>query len=315
MSGAASNPPIRIWCAFYRQITAQPLLRDYRSLLTDAERAQEQRFYFADDRHRYLVTRALVRTVLAEETGSAIAPEQWRFVADEHGRPRIANEDPGANVLSFNISHTKGLVILGVTKSRALGVDVENARDREPNLEIADRYFTGYEVEALSALPAPERSRRFFEYWTLKESYMKARGLGLAVPLHDFGFRWSSGSPLQLHIEARQQDRPERWMLWQVEIRDDYIAAVCAERGPHPDSDPVLLDVVPLRSRTQLACRPLRASPQAANPTLCASGNEVEVRKSGASPQAAKTTFFAAGNEVDVRKSGAADFCQIKKDS
>ena len=84
--------------------------------------------------------------------------------------------------LNFNISHTKSLVLLGVTSDGALGVDVENCRSREAPLKIAHQFFAPEELAELQALPRAQQHDRFFEYWTLKESYIKARGMGLSLP-------------------------------------------------------------------------------------------------------------------------------------
>src|SRR6266478_3881683 len=138
---------IHVWLAFYDEICDERLHSAYRELLDAAEREQEPRFYFARDRRRYLITRALVRTVLSRYV--SIHPKEWVFSANAYGRPEIANAQAKDACLSFNISHTHSLIVLGVTKSRPLGVDVENLRAREASIDIADRYFAPQEVAAL----------------------------------------------------------------------------------------------------------------------------------------------------------------------
>src|SRR5579872_2711510 len=181
------NTEVRLWFVFCREIQDEALLARYRTLLSEVERQQERRFYFPQDRHRYLLTRALVRTVLSRYL--PVLPQDWQFAADEHGRPHIVNSVPGVDDLSFNISHTREIVMLGVTKRSALGVDVEGANADTATVALADRYFSVAEAASLRALPQAAQSERFFDYWTLKESYIKARGLGLALPLQGFGFR------------------------------------------------------------------------------------------------------------------------------
>src|SRR5262245_19420794 len=173
MNGIISLTPaeIHLWLAFYDEINEEPLLSAYRELLDDAEKKQEPRFYFARDRRRYLMTRALVRTVLSRYVD--IQPGEWVFSANAHGRPGIANAYAQESCLSFNISHTHSLIVLGVTKRRTLGVDVENFHARAAAIDIADRYFAPQEAAALATVPQPEQQYRFFEYWTFKESYIK----------------------------------------------------------------------------------------------------------------------------------------------
>ena len=113
--------PIYLWCTFYSDLEDEALLREYRSLLSEAERQQELRCHFARDRRRYLVTRALVRTVLSRYT--AIAPSEWTFAVNDYGRPLIANTAWAARQISFNVSHTDSLIILAVAQGHELGVD------------------------------------------------------------------------------------------------------------------------------------------------------------------------------------------------
>src|SRR4051812_47398884 len=110
---------IDLWCVFFDEIDDPQLLDEYARLLTADERQQHGRFHFAADRHRYLVTRALVRTTLSRYV--AIAPEQWSFVADAYGRPAITNLEPMVARLSFNVSHTRSLAVLAVACDRQIG--------------------------------------------------------------------------------------------------------------------------------------------------------------------------------------------------
>src|SRR2546423_8752516 len=158
---------IHLWLAFYDEINDASLHSAYRELLNAAEKAQEPRFYFARDRQRYLITRALVRTVLSRYV--SIRPQEWIFSTNAYGRPEVVNAQARAEWLSFNISHTHSLIVLGVTKRRALGVDVENVRAREVSIDIADHYFAPPEVAALAAVPRHQQQDRFFPYSTLQE--------------------------------------------------------------------------------------------------------------------------------------------------
>src|SRR5437867_1617437 len=117
---------IHLWFVFYDEVTEERLHFAYRELLNAAEKEQEPRFYFERDRRRYLITRALVRTVLSRYV--SIRPTDWIFSTNAYGRPECANVQARTAGLSFNISHTHSLIVLGVTKDRALGVDVENCR-------------------------------------------------------------------------------------------------------------------------------------------------------------------------------------------
>jgi 4'-phosphopantetheinyl transferase len=218
---------IDIWCAFCASITDPALLERYRSLLTEAERSQEARFHFAADRHRYRITRALLRATLSRYAD--IPPERWAFVPNAHGRPAISNDCAEARAICFNLSHSRGLVVLAVCRGGELGIDTEDALARRPPLEIADRFFAPAEVASLRALPAEQQTERFFQYWTLKESYIKARGLGLSLPLDRFAFHFAAANRVQLTIDRQLQDEPGNWGFWQWWVRP---AHALAEGGP-----------------------------------------------------------------------------------
>lgn len=223
---------IHVWLAGYGQSVDASLHAAYRCLLNDSESAQEERFHFARDRQRYLVTRALVRTVLSQYAPS-IEPGEWVFSTNAFGRPHVVNA--AGRDLTFNISHTHGLVVLGVTKGRAIGVDAEHVTGRKASLEIAERFFAPVEVADLATVSPDERELRFFEYWTFKEAYIKARGIGLSLALDKFSFRYPDDETVVLAIDEEMADDPYRWQFWQLRPSADYLVAVCVERlGAEP---------------------------------------------------------------------------------
>ena len=273
MSGSAAGGPgvaesrliplppeeIHLWLAFYDEISDERLHAGYRDLLNAAEREQEPRFYFARDRRRYLVTRALVRTVLSRY--APVAPPTWAFSANAYGRPEIAN--PLAGDLIFNISHTHSLIVMGVTRGRALGVDVENVRARAVSIDIANHYFAPEEVDVLAAAPAHEQQDRFFEYWTFKESYIKARGMGLSLPLDKFSFHYPDDRAVGIAIHPDLADDPTRWQFWQLRPTPEYLVAICAERVGARPPRLIARRAIPMQSEEPFAFETQRVSEQA----------------------------------------------------
>jgi len=251
---------IDIHCTFCERLTDPALLGRYRQILTEEERGREARFYFEQDRHRYLITRALLRTTLSRYAD--IPPERWKFVTNTYGRPYISNKS--VTNLTFNLSHTRKLVVLAVARGCELGVDTEDTLTRTPPLEIADRFFASEEVTSLRALPPEQRMRRFFQYWTLKESYIKARGRGLSLPLDEFAFHFPGERQVSLTLQAKLQDAAENWRLWQWWVQraptsDDgaappqqHMLALCAQRVSDEVPQLVLREIVPLVSEAEL---------------------------------------------------------------
>jgi len=203
------------------------------------------------------VTRALVRTVLSRY--ASIGPEGWIFSTDEYGRPAIANQDTSCPNLTFHISHTQALIILGVTCNRDLGVDVENICAREASVDIADRYFATSEVSEIMALPQNRQQYRFFEYWTFKKSYINARGLGLSLPLDGFWFNLSAGKGIEFAAHPSVDDSPDNWHFWQFQPPPKCIVAVCAQQIAAQTSL-LVRRIVPMRSEELVCVEFLRAS-------------------------------------------------------
>jgi 4'-phosphopantetheinyl transferase len=249
---------IHLWLAFYDEIREERLHSAYRELLNVAEKEQELRFYFARDRHRYLITRALVRTVLSRYV--SIHPKEWIFSTNAYGRPDIVNAQAKDTCLVFNISHTRSLIVLGVTKDRALGVDVENFRAREASIDIADRYFAPQEVAVLTAAPLHEQQYLFFEYWTFKEAYIKARGMGLSLPLDKFSFHYPDDHAVEIAISPELADDSARWQFWQFQPTSEYLVAICAERVGAQCPSLIVRQAIPMLSEQAFAPEFLRVS-------------------------------------------------------
>ena len=203
---------VHLWYVFSDRLTDPALLAGYQALLSTEERARGQRFHFAKDRHQFLVTRVLARTTLSRYVG--VPPEAWSFVPNRYGRPEIAGPE-GAPPFRFNLSHTAGLVAIAVAWDREVGVDVENVERPGGYVELARRFFAPSEAAHVEALPAELQQESFFAYWTLKESYIKARGMGLALPLADFAFRLAPGQPPRIAFSGSIDDDASSWQFAQ----------------------------------------------------------------------------------------------------
>jgi 4'-phosphopantetheinyl transferase len=185
------------------------------SVLSADEQERSRRFRFAEHRDRWQIARGLLRLLLARYCGAA--PADFRFTYNAHGKPEV----PGGGV-HFNSSHSGEFVALAFTRAGAVGVDIEQMRDdmvrRE---EIARKYFAPGEQEQLNALPASRRARAFFDFWTRKEAFVKARGEGLFSGLDRF--ETLLAEPRILSINGAPA--AEWWMSALPEI-DGYAGAV-----------------------------------------------------------------------------------------
>ena len=152
------------------------------SLLSEEEIKRAEAFVFDADRDAFLATRALARVILGRYTRAS--PRRLEFVTSAAGKPELQAPllEPR---LRFNVSHTRTLVACAVVWDADVGVDVEALR--EVPTEIAERLFSPPEIEALRAMTPRQQQEGFLAFWTLKESFVKARGVGLSMPLNSFG--------------------------------------------------------------------------------------------------------------------------------
>jgi len=210
-------------------------LAHYDAWMTPDERERHARFRFPRDRDLFLITRTLVRSVLS--LYAPIEPQTWRFTIGAHGKPRV-DTSGGAPDVSFNLSNAHGMVVCAVSRHQALGVDVEDVMRSGETLGIADRFFSPREVTALRALPPARQRQRFFELWTLKESYIKARGLGLAIPLDQFSFELDDGPllglPIRIAFDARLGDDRARWRFASLRFSARHLVAIGVDTGGAP---------------------------------------------------------------------------------
>lgn len=196
-------------------------------LLTETERTRCLRFVRDVDRRTFVITRALVRRTLSEY--GPTPPLAWRFVTNAHDCPFVAPEQAGTPPIHFNVSHTDGLVALAITRGHRLGVDVERVT-RVVTEGVAERHFAAAEIRDLRALPPPRQARAFFEYWTLKEAYIKARGMGLALPLDAFAFALRPPQAPSITFAPGFDDLPARWQFWQAWPTPEHRLSLAIER-------------------------------------------------------------------------------------
>ena len=155
--------------------------------LSPDERKRIARLRFERDRHRFIVARGVLRELLGRYLG--ILPSQVRFAYNAFGKPELSPEFGSS--LRFNLSHSADLALIGITTDTRIGVDLEYIRPQPEYLEIARSFFSATEVDELNGLPSPLQTEAFLNCWTRKEAYVKARGMGLAIPATDRAEAWS----------------------------------------------------------------------------------------------------------------------------
>jgi 4'-phosphopantetheinyl transferase len=214
-----------VWYAWVDSC-ARSDLEAYESLLNAQERARLRRFPFPSLEREYLVTRALCRLTLSRY--APVAPADWTFIQNGYGRPEI--HPRFSTRLRFNLSNCRTLVACVVTAQADAGIDVENVDRPAELLSLADRHFCSEEVRLLQATPHAERLDRFLQLWTLKESYIKARGMGHTLPLEESSFDLS-GPHIRVCFAPALHVAPAGWQFALYRLGEQHRMAICIHNG------------------------------------------------------------------------------------
>lgn len=201
-------------------------LAELDALLSAGERQRAERFAFPHLRRRFVVARGALRTILGRYL--ELTPEAIRFRYAPRGKPALA--EPPESPLRFNLSHSHELAVCAVTLGREVGVDVEWVERAGLELErLAAAFFSPTERAVLAGLPESDRAVAFFDCWTRKEAYLKARGEGLAIPLAAFDVSLAPGAPAALLAGRGLAADVGRWRLHPLELGPGYRAALAVE--------------------------------------------------------------------------------------
>jgi 4'-phosphopantetheinyl transferase len=212
------------------------------SWLIPSERDRYGRFRRDEDRHMFLLGRVMARLVVGRAAG--VAPTAWQWREGARGRPEIASP---ATPLRFNIAHSAGLVVCALSMGREVGIDVEGLTRPPLDPALIPRYCAPEEAADIEAQPDGLWQRRFLTYWTLKEAYLKARGLGIALPLTDIAFSLGSDSARVVFRESLA-GTDDRWTFCLSQPTGDHLMAIAASSsdGVHPvfTIEPFALELV-----------------------------------------------------------------------
>ncbi|HWB73828.1 MAG TPA: 4'-phosphopantetheinyl transferase superfamily protein [Nannocystaceae bacterium] len=227
-----------LWLVRTERLHDPGLLARYADLLSPAEHERLGTLRGEHAKRQYLIARALIRTTLSRY--APIAPGCWQLTVNAHGRPEVV---PGQSRLDlrFNASHTTDLVCCAVTLGRSVGVDAELHELHSPVLALADRFLAPREANDVAARPPEQRLERFFRYWTLRESYVKALGVGLADAPTGVSFTLGEGDAVAIDGTSSQH-----WRCWQWRPTAMHTVSASAAFAPNEDVHVRVHDVIPL---------------------------------------------------------------------
>jgi len=220
---ALGRDAVHVWQLACGEPVEAPLMPERAAALCPEERARYDRFRFHTKKNEFLIGKLLTRWVLSRY--DARPPADWAFAEAARGKPSALD----AGDLRFNLSHTRGLLAVAVTRGHDVGVDVEQVARRDDG--VAERFFAPEEAAEVRAAPVPERDRLFARFWTLKEAYIKAHGDGLSIPLASF--RFELGDPVRIAFRDPDGGDPREWWFhWRDPSPEHALAVAVRSGGP-----------------------------------------------------------------------------------
>ncbi|MBD3308099.1 4'-phosphopantetheinyl transferase superfamily protein [candidate division KSB3 bacterium] len=216
---------VHVWRTSLRLPAAS--IQQLRKILAPDEIQRADRFRFAQDRQHFTVARGVLRQLLGRYLQRDPAQIQLQYNA--YGKPALAASERQP-ALKFNLSHSGELALYAFAYQREVGIDVEWRHRRVEQAEgIAARFFSAQECAALRTVPAQQQQEAFLNCWTRKEAYIKARGRGLSLPLHQFDVSLRPGEPARLLATRDDPNQAARWTMQALQPGAEYIAALVVE--------------------------------------------------------------------------------------
>ena len=193
------------------------------TLLSPEELERARSFVRYSDQLHFIESHVFLRRVLA--CYAMVDPAEIRFENGPWGKPRMSGLQ-GSRPVEFSLSHSHGVVLVGVAAGREIGVDVELVRRFDERETLARRFFAPREYRELCSLPEPARSSAFFHYWTRKEAVLKALGTGMSIPLDCFEVTLAATvQRIDFHGQATCASE---WSLIHLEPCEGAVGAVAA---------------------------------------------------------------------------------------
>ena len=215
---------VHIWRASLH--AEKSVLSTLQRLLSDEEVTKAKQFYFEKDRQHFIIAHGILRTLLSRYLN--IPPSLLSFNYNAYGKPALSSPFC-ERYLHFNLSHSHDMALYAFAYTRQIGVDIEYMRSDFNYEELARHSFSAREQATLSALPQALKQQAFFNCWTRKEAYIKARGTGLSLPLDLFDVSLQPGEPAMLLASREDPQETTRWSLQEFFPAPSYAGAVAVE--------------------------------------------------------------------------------------
>jgi len=201
------------------------VLSHYLGFLSSAEKLRYDQYHPKAAR-LFLISRVLVKTVLADKLG--ISPYEVNIQLHSNGKPFVQ----GSKAVYFNLTHSADVIILAVTEEGEIGIDVERV-DHEFDWTRVDSVLDLSEIEWIkeNELTDPfSVFQRFFQIWTLKESYIKCTGHGMSSHLKKLNFHVLS-EHIQFFDTTKDTQDTEQYYFESYIYDCNFIFSICLQQS------------------------------------------------------------------------------------
>ena len=184
------------------------------------------RFHFERDQKRFIVARGILRKILGNYLGEN--PTDIRFEYTSFGKPTLA-PGSGNDNFCFNLSHSYTCALYAITRGKKIGIDIERICNDVALGQIAQKFFSQNEISLLEKINKNKRPELFFQYWTRKEAFVKARGEGISFPMEQCDVSLIKGSLLSPIILLGENKESSCWYVRDLFPGHGYTAAIAVE--------------------------------------------------------------------------------------
>ncbi len=235
---------IHVWVTDIEKVTDPYLLDVYRSILSQEEMERYERLNSEKDKESFLVSHAMVRSVLSNY--EEIAPKDLQFKTSENGKPQVYCEKGERLLLEYNMSHSGKYAVMVVTNEIVCGIDVEKIDPERDILGIAKNFFSSSEMIDLQSVAKSELAHRFYTYWTLKEALIKAKGETIGSALSNISFDLHHQTQIVVDLHNIDDDG-RRWQFHSQKLDEDYILALALLHNSPLDIKIELFETIPMQ--------------------------------------------------------------------
>lgn len=226
---ALASDSIDLWAINPAQLSIDSV-KVLRSLLTPEESKQLLQYKSKVAQHTHLITRSICRLILTQYINSE--PHSLSFIRNQYGKPELEHNE---QKIRFNLSHNNQVIIMVVCVNDDIGCDVEDPQRNVSIEPITRRYFSKQEHGEISHLEGEQQRQRFFQFWTLKEAFVKATGRGISLGLDTFQFQFQLATKGSGRISPTFNDhyplhKQTQWQCYQAPFQEQLVAICRASK-------------------------------------------------------------------------------------